>query len=180
MKAKKLPPLELILHRLEIDYSSPSGLSWKNPIARCLKPGDPAGNLNHSGYWQVTITTDKRRKYMAHRIIYYIQTGEDPGENCIDHADGKKSTNEENIRIASREENSANRAKPSHRKGKKTSSKYKGVYWNKAAKKWRASITVSGKNINLGFFMDEKEAAKSYNKAAFEAWGEFAKLNDVD
>jgi len=41
-------------------------------------------------------------------------------------------------------------------------SKYTGVYWNKDNKKWRATIYVNKKNINLGYFTDEKEAAKAY------------------
>ena len=82
MKAKPLPDLELLLYLLEVDETSPSGLRWKNPKARCVKPGDIAGNLNKNGYWQVTITTDEKRKYLAHRIILYMTTGKNPGE-CL-------------------------------------------------------------------------------------------------
>lgn len=144
-----------------------------------MKPGDVAGNLNKDGYWQVTITTDKKRKYLNHRIIYYMQTGSEPGSNIIDHANGKKD-NTSGLRLASYKLNSAYRSKPTHRKGRKTTSNYKGVYWNRLGKKWRAYITVDGKSINLGYFASEKEAARAYNKAALEAWGEYALLNEID
>ena len=56
-------------------------------------------------------------------------------------------------------------------------SKYKGVYWNKRAKKFMASICIDGKKKSLGYFIDEVAAAKSYDKAAKKLFGEFAYLN---
>jgi len=58
-----------------------------------------------------------------------------------------------------------------------TSSKYKGVYWCKDTSKWRARIGRN--NRHLGRFIDQKDAARAYNKAALERFGEFARLNDV-
>jgi len=47
----------------------------------------------------------------------------------------------------------------------KTSS-YRGVTWDKAKNKWRASITIAGKPKVLGTFGNEREAAKKYDAAA--------------
>ena len=46
----------------------------------------------------------------------------------------------------------------------KTTSKYKGVSWDKEFKKWRVSLRHNGKVYNLGRFKDEKEAGKAYDK----------------
>jgi hypothetical protein len=58
-----------------------------------------------------------------------------------------------------------------------TSSKYKGVCKRKNRRKWRAQIKANGKQIHLGSFEDEIEAAKAYDAAAREYYGEFAYLN---
>jgi hypothetical protein len=47
------------------------------------------------------------------------------------------------------------------------------------AKNWRAQITVNYKNINLGRFMNEQEAALAYNAAALKYYGQFAVLNEL-
>ena len=45
-------------------------------------------------------------------------------------------------------------------------SKYVGVSWNKKSKKWEASIKIEGKNKSLGYYHDEKEAARMYDEQA--------------
>jgi hypothetical protein len=52
-----------------------------------------------------------------------------------------------------------------------TSSKYKGVCWHKAAKKWMASIKLHGKPIYIGLFVQERNAAEAYNKSAQHLFG---------
>ena len=43
------------------------------------------------------------------------------------------------------------------------SSVYRGVCWSKAARKWVATITVDGKNVHLGSWSEETDAARSYD-----------------
>ena len=57
------------------------------------------------------------------------------------------------------------------------SSKYKGLSWRKQRKKWAVTICYKRKNIIVGYFEDEKQAAKAYDKAAKKYHGEFASLN---
>ena len=57
------------------------------------------------------------------------------------------------------------------------SSAYKGVSFYKKSMKWRAKILIPGKQIHLGYFISEREAAESYNAAATEHYGDYAKLN---
>ena len=45
-------------------------------------------------------------------------------------------------------------------------SKYVGVTWHKQNKKWKAEIRIDGKKKSLGYYHDEKEAARIYDEQA--------------
>ncbi len=60
-----------------------------------------------------------------------------------------------------------------------TSSKYRGVSYQKSTGKWRAGIQVEGKTVNLGEFDSEHDAALAYNKAARQYFGDLAYQNSV-
>ena len=79
-----------------------------------------------------------------------------------------------NLRFATRSQQLANRSK-----AQKTSSKFKGVCWDKRNKKWMASIKISQRNHHLGRYESERDAAIAYNGAAMFHFGEFALLNEV-
>jgi hypothetical protein len=175
---KPLPPLELLQHLFYLDDSSPSGLRWKNSRSPKVKKGAPAGHKTSAGYWRVHIKTDTRGEYFCHRIIYYMQSGVDPGKYFIDHADQNPSENK-NLRLATKSLNAVNLKKNKSESGLRTSSIYKGVSKTRSKNKWRAYIVVNYKQIHLGIFTDEKNAAKAYNDAAVKYFGEYAYLNDV-
>lgn len=54
---------------------------------------------------------------------------------------------------------------------------YKGVFRNERGKKWKALITLKGKQIYLGCFESVSDAAKAFDKAARKHHGEYAVLN---
>ncbi|MEB5757416.1 AP2 domain-containing protein [Mammaliicoccus sciuri] len=58
-------------------------------------------------------------------------------------------------------------------------SKYKGVHWDKRSNKWCSSISVDGKNVYLGRFESEDEAAKAYNQAVLDYWDGEGYLNKI-
>ena len=58
-----------------------------------------------------------------------------------------------------------------------TSSKYRGVWYNKQIKKWRAKIVFNNKRYHIGYFENEVDAGKAYDEAARKYHGEFAALN---
>lgn len=92
----------------------------------------------------------------------------------IDHRDGDVFNNtRSNLRWATHSQNLANRPKP---KGCFTS-RFKGVSWHVQRGKWRAYIKVNYKQISLGLWDKETDAARSYNKFARLFFGAFAKLN---
>ena len=54
---------------------------------------------------------------------------------------------------------------------------YRGVSWQKENQKWRVRVGVHGKRIHVGLFEDELEAARAYDRVAYEHLGETARLN---
>lgn len=60
-----------------------------------------------------------------------------------------------------------------------TSSRFKGVSWDRSKSRWRAHIDIKGQTRAIGYFKDEEEAALAYNKRAKELYGDIAYQNPV-
>lgn len=65
------------------------------------------------------------------------------------------------------------------REKKPQSSRYRGVFWVKAERKFRAQVIHKKKLYHIGTFNSEIEAARAYNKKAKELKGDKAKLNVI-
>ena len=77
--------------------------------------GKPTGYQDTGGYIRVYF---KKRIYMAHRIVYKMFHGKDPGNDQIDHCDGNPSNNRiENLRCVKASVNCRNRAKAREKNG---------------------------------------------------------------
>lgn len=99
----------------------------------------------------------------------------DPKGHQIDHINRDGLDNRRsNLRLATTFENHRNIGL---RKDNKTG--YKGVFWLEKSGRWLASIRINGRTKYLGLYNDIIEAAKVYNAAAIELFGEFAWLNKV-
>ena len=114
-------------------------------------------------------TLDKDGKRLAlHRLVLNAPKG-----LVVDHIDHNCLNNRRsNLRLCTQKQNNCNTLP---RKG--CSSKYKGVSFNKARKRFIAYIQHNKKRYFLGYFDDEIAAAKAYDKKARELFGEFAYLN---
>jgi hypothetical protein len=166
----------LIEQRFYICKKSPSGLRYKVSLRGSVKAGDVAGSCNNNGYWQIGIRINGiYKKFQAHRIVYFLQTGIDPYELIVDHVQGVK--NPLDLRGGTQSDNLGNGKKHFKIKGKNATSKYKGVSWFKPTKKWRVEMSYQGKYIHLGYFDDETTAALIYDAKAFELRGNKARLN---
>ena len=103
----------------------------------------------------------KGKLYMAYRVAWLLKTGAWPAGE-IDHKNGDSSDDSfKNLRDVSRRTNTENRHAAN---SKKLSSKFLGVYANKAnrSQPWRALISANGKQISLGAFDTEEEAYAAY------------------
>lgn len=92
----------------------------------------------------------------------------------VDHINGDGLDNRRsNLREANAAQNAANAGLRSD-----SVSGFKGVYPNTAGGlPWKAEIRANGKRRYLGIFGDPATAARAYDAAAREAFGEFARLN---
>lgn len=61
--------------------------------------------------------------------------------------------------------------------GDTNKSGYRGVYWEKRSKKWRANVKKNGQRYYLGRFDDAVEAAHAYDAKVKELDGDRARLN---
>lgn len=103
-----------------------------------------------------------------HRQILVVPPGIE-----IDHINGDGLDNRRcNLRVATTIENARNR--PLRRDNQ---SGYKGVYWSKEHRVWRASIRVNKRLVYLGSFETKVLAAHAYDRAALEHFGAFARIN---
>lgn len=80
----------------------------------------------------------------------------------------------QNLRKSNSLTNSWNRRKPST-----NSSGFVGVSRHASTGKWRARIGRGTNQRSLGLFFSVEDAARAYNEAAKERYGEFAVLNEI-
>lgn len=151
----KLSNSEMVIKVDSDKYDSLSKYDWR---------------LSNIGYARATVE--------GHRMFLHRYLTNAPKGVLVDHINGDTLDNRLcNLRLCTYSENSANTMK------KVGLSVYKGVSYDKNTKRkkrWMARLEYKGKNITIGRFYTEDEAALAYNEKAFELWGEFCVLNDIE
>lgn len=105
---------------------------------------------------------------LMHRAIL-----QPPSHLEVDHINGNGLDNRRsNLRLATKAQNQANR-----RPSRTNTSGFKGVSPHAQVRKWKAEIRVAGVRHYLGLFNSPEEAAQAYDCAAFQHFGEYARLN---
>lgn len=128
----------------------------------------------HKGYAARTERSGgKRVTVYMHRYIM-----KPPKDLVVDHINGDRLLNtKDNLRTCTRAENNRNMRNTFSRKSSKLCSVFKGVYRAKGERKWSAQIRKNGRQIHIGYFLSEIDAALAYDKKAKEIFGEFASPN---
>ncbi len=119
--------------------------------------------VNNAGY--VTATIDGQSVFL-HRFLLQ------PSHMMqVDHINRDKLDNRRaNLRIATRSQNNANSTGHADR-----FSKYKGVFRHRD--RWCTQITVDGRELWIGSYATEEDAARAYDSAAMFYYKEFAVTN---
>lgn len=98
------------------------------------------------------------------------------GKDYIDHINNNPLDNRKfNLRIVTPLQNNMNKIS-----NKNSTSKYIGVSFDKIRNKWRANIKFGGKQIHLGRFNNEIDAAKARDIATKEHFSKYGNLNLVN
>ena len=123
--------------------------------------GDVVGSLNGRGYLHVSFNY---KFLLLHRMAFLYMTGSMPSK--VDHEDHIKTNNKwNNLKPATSTTNNMNMPLRVDNK-----SGFTGVTWNKKRNKWESQIRLHGKNKNLGYFTNKKDAIAA-RKAANIKYG---------
>ncbi len=111
-------------------------------------------------------------KMQLHRFVYTYVLGQYPPPNLyVDHIDRNKLNNtNENLRLATPQENSFNKSTRNNRKGVKKISE----------NNYTATVVKNGVRHEIKDISTEKAAAEIYNAMAEELFGSFAAYNEID
>jgi hypothetical protein len=118
-------------------------------------------------------TDGKIRNICMHNMIIGIAAN-------VDHKDNDTmNCQKDNLRPATRNENEWNKGKQKTARGKPCTSQYKGVSFDHRIGKYKAQIKRNGVHYDLGYHVNEIDAARAYNKKAEELSGKFLWLNPL-
>ena len=133
--------------------------------------GQRSWHLTPSGYVGIYLFGGRNpsgpKVVLLHRLILLA-----PDSATVDHVNRNTVDNRRiNLRLATMTEQNANKVKTYGE------SRFKGVHRRWDARKWVAQIKGNGKHIHLGSFEAEEDAARAYDRAAVEMFGDFSRLN---
>lgn len=116
---------------------------------------------------QTGVGRKARKTIRMHRMVTDTPEGMEVDHINHDKLDNRKT----NLRVCNRLANGKNKMM-----SKRNKSGYKGVHARYG--RWVAVIRFNWKLYHLGVFDTPEEAARAYNKAAVEYFGEYAYLNE--
>ncbi len=109
-----------------------------------------------------------------HRLIMGV---EEPGLRVIHRNRDPLDCRRSNLEVRTDAEAVVRNRKMGSVSGRVYSSRFKGVSYVKRVGRWRMQLSKGGKKLASGYFEDEAEAARAYDRAAWDAFGPGAYLN---
>jgi hypothetical protein len=150
--SKPLPCYALLRHWFQ--YHPETGIvAWRRHAGGQSKAGKVAGHPSKTrGHVEIRL---KGKIYQAHRLIWKLYYGKDPGPLEVDHINGIRHDNRiSNLRLATRPQNQWNTGL-----SKRNTSGIKGVSYESQRKRWCAQLERNKKTIHIGYFNTIEEAA---------------------
>lgn len=139
IKAKPMPSMSVLSAMFELDAAR--GVLLRKRGWKQHKAGEVCGTKMKSGHLQTCVDG---KRYLVHRIIYFMATGVDPLDFRVDHENTVTDDNRpSNLRLATQAQNGQHKAKLAS----SNTSGHRNVSWCKTSRKWRVSMTVNGKRI---------------------------------
>ena len=164
-KSKYFPGKHTIIIDTE-DWDKAKVHRWRiNGNSKTRYPYTATNILHPDGGWYTRPdrngSRERRRKTL---LLHHLILGKPEKGLVIDHKNHNGLDNrKDNLRFLTNQQNQWN-----SKSSKNSFSEYKGVYWNKPLKKWKAYIRLFNKQIHIGYFTCEKEAARAVNNKARE------------
>lgn len=150
------------------DYEKVAEYHWTGVVSRHRLKNGQYGKIQNYILSDVQ-KNGQRFTLFLHRLLLNA-----PPHFWVDHRDGNGLNNhKDNLRFCTNSQNQANRGAIQLN----NTSGFNGVTLSKHDKKWRAKIMFHKRRIHLGAYGSAEEAAKAYDKAAIELFGEFARVN---
>jgi hypothetical protein len=134
--------------------------------------------ITRKHYYIKLYKNSKGKNFILHRLIAIAFIPNPDNFLEIDHIDRNPLNNSlDNLRWVSRSQNVYNR----NMKTQNSTSKFRGLHWDKSKNKWVARIRLNGKGKHIGYFETEEEGARAFNEFVISHnLGEFVDLNIIE
>lgn len=163
--ALPMPDIDFLREKFALDADR--GVLIRRQTYHGFKSGEVVGYLRPCGYRWVKL---KGKSYAAHRIIYFMATGEDPGLLMVDHINGEPDDNRlSNLRPADMKQNGRHRANNL----RTNTSGHRGVWQSPKTGRWHVAVRVDGKSLQK-VLPTKEDAVEMAAALRSQHYGEFA------
>lgn len=133
------------------------------------------GYIDKCGYQRACISILNNRSNVAvHRLVAEVFNPNWKPDLVVDHIDGNRLNNiPQNLRMLTHRDN----IRAYNKQRAASTSRFRGVSWYGPSGKWTARIKALDRNIYIGRFSDEVDAARAYNSKAIELGYKHQALN---